>query len=57
MNPSPPFGARTGGSPRFAAGAGARRNDSQDHLLLDAELGEEGCAQPPLPPYGHYPSG
>lgn len=51
MNPSPPFGARTAGSPRgAAAGAGARRNESQDYLLLDSELGEDGCAQPPLPP-------
>jgi hypothetical protein len=38
------------------AGAGARRNESQDYLLLDAELGDDGGAPFPLPPYGYYPS-
>ncbi|XP_045433618.1 short transient receptor potential channel 6 isoform X3 [Pipistrellus kuhlii] len=55
MDPSPPFGARTAGSPRVVARAGARRNESQDYLLLDAEPGEDGCAQPSLPPCV-YPS-
>uniref|UniRef100_A0A3Q2HXJ9 Transient receptor potential cation channel subfamily C member 6 n=1 Tax=Equus caballus TaxID=9796 RepID=A0A3Q2HXJ9_HORSE len=56
MNQSPAFGPRRGGSPRVAAGAGARRNESQDYLLMDSELGDDGCPQPPLPPYGYYPS-
>lgn len=37
------------------AGAGARRNESQDYLLMDPELGDGGCSQSPLPPYGYYP--
>lgn len=56
MSQSPAFGARRGGSPRVAAGAGARRNESQDYLLMDSELGDDGCWQPALPPYGYYPS-
>uniref|UniRef100_A0A8C5VPM9 Transient receptor potential cation channel subfamily C member 6 n=1 Tax=Microcebus murinus TaxID=30608 RepID=A0A8C5VPM9_MICMU len=56
MNQSPAFGPRRGGSPRAAARAGARRNESQDYLLMDAELGDDGCPQPQLPPYGYYPS-
>uniref|UniRef100_A0A8C4LUW2 Transient receptor potential cation channel subfamily C member 6 n=1 Tax=Equus asinus TaxID=9793 RepID=A0A8C4LUW2_EQUAS len=56
MNQSPAFGPRRGGSPRVPAGAGARRNESQDYLLMDSELGDDGCPQPPLPPYGYYPS-
>ncbi|XP_044785732.2 short transient receptor potential channel 6 isoform X6 [Bubalus bubalis] len=54
MNQSPAaFGPRRGGSPAVAAGAGARRNESQDYLLMDSELGDD--AQPPLPAYGYYP--
>nr|KAF6439387.1 transient receptor potential cation channel subfamily C member 6 [Molossus molossus] len=56
MSQSPAFGAQMGGSPRVAAGAGARRNESQDYLLMDSELGDDGCWQPGLPPYGYYPS-
>uniref|UniRef100_A0A8D2BY98 Transient receptor potential cation channel subfamily C member 6 n=1 Tax=Sus scrofa TaxID=9823 RepID=A0A8D2BY98_PIG len=56
MNQSPAFGPRRGGSPRVAAGAGARRNESQDYLLMDSELGDDGYPQPPLLPYGYYPS-
>ncbi|XP_069325128.1 short transient receptor potential channel 6 isoform X2 [Eulemur rufifrons] len=56
MNQSPAFGPRRGGSPRAAARAGARRNESQDYLLMDSELGDDGCPQPQLPPYGYYPS-
>lgn len=49
MNQSPGFGAR-----RCAAGAaGARRNESQDYLLMDAELGDHGG--PALSAYGYYP--
>ncbi|XP_045674014.1 short transient receptor potential channel 6 isoform X2 [Phyllostomus hastatus] len=55
MNQSPAFGPRRGSSPRVLAGAGARRNESQDYLLMDPELGDEGCSQSPLPPYGYYP--
>lgn len=55
MNQSPAFGPRTGGSSRVGAGAGARRNESQDYLLMDPELGADGCRQPPLPLYGYYP--
>ncbi|KAM5317957.1 short transient receptor potential channel 6 isoform 2-T2 [Glossophaga mutica] len=55
MNQSPGFGPRRGGSPQVRAGAGARRNESQDYLLMDPELGDEGCSQSPLPPYGYYP--
>uniref|UniRef100_A0A8C6E5W1 Transient receptor potential cation channel subfamily C member 6 n=1 Tax=Moschus moschiferus TaxID=68415 RepID=A0A8C6E5W1_MOSMO len=51
MNQSPAaFGPRRGGSP---AVAGARRNESQDYLLMDSELGDD--AQPQLPAYGYYP--
>uniref|UniRef100_A0AC11CCP3 Transient receptor potential cation channel subfamily C member 6 n=1 Tax=Ovis aries TaxID=9940 RepID=A0AC11CCP3_SHEEP len=54
MNQSPAaFGPRRAGSPALAAGAGARRNESQDYLLMDSELGDD--AQPPLPAYGYYP--
>ena len=54
MNQSPAaFGPRRGASPAVAAGAGARRNESQDYLLMDSELGDD--AQPPLPAYGYYP--
>uniref|UniRef100_A0A8C9DJJ8 Transient receptor potential cation channel subfamily C member 6 n=1 Tax=Prolemur simus TaxID=1328070 RepID=A0A8C9DJJ8_PROSS len=56
MSQSPAFGPRRGGSPRAAARAGARRNESQDYLLMDSELGDDGCPQPQLPPYGYYPS-
>uniref|UniRef100_A0A8C3VL40 Transient receptor potential cation channel subfamily C member 6 n=1 Tax=Catagonus wagneri TaxID=51154 RepID=A0A8C3VL40_9CETA len=56
MNQSAAFGPRRGGSPRVAAGAGARRNESQDYLLMDSELGDDGCPQHPLPPYAYYPS-
>uniref|UniRef100_A0A8C0WFE7 Transient receptor ion channel domain-containing protein n=1 Tax=Castor canadensis TaxID=51338 RepID=A0A8C0WFE7_CASCN len=56
MSQSPAFGPRRGGSPGAVAGAGARRNESQDYLLLDAELGDDGGAPFPLPPYGYYPS-
>uniref|UniRef100_A0A8C7EWC5 Transient receptor potential cation channel subfamily C member 6 n=1 Tax=Neovison vison TaxID=452646 RepID=A0A8C7EWC5_NEOVI len=51
MNQSPVFAPRRGGSPRRAAGAGARRNESQDYLLLDSEPGDDGCPQPPRPAY------
>lgn len=54
MNQSPAaFGPRRAGSPALAAGAGARRNESQDYLLMDSELGDD--AQPALPAYGYYP--
>ncbi|XP_036881531.1 short transient receptor potential channel 6 isoform X2 [Manis javanica] len=55
MSQSPAFGPRRGGSPRGAAGARARRNESQDYLLMDSELGDDGCPQPPGPAYGYYP--
>ncbi|KAG3286414.1 transient receptor potential cation channel subfamily C member 6, transcript variant X1 [Ictidomys tridecemlineatus] len=55
MNQNPAFVPRRGGSPSAAAGAGARRNESQDYLLMDSELGEDDCLQLPLPPYGYYP--
>lgn len=55
MSQSPEFLTRRGGSPLAAPGAGARRNESQDYLLMD-ELGDDGCPQLPLPPYGYYPS-
>ncbi|XP_039737905.1 short transient receptor potential channel 6 isoform X4 [Pteropus medius] len=55
MNQSPAFGPRRGGSPRVVAGAGARRNESQDYLLMDSELGDDCCPQPPPPLYGYYP--
>ncbi|XP_055471433.1 short transient receptor potential channel 6 [Psammomys obesus] len=55
MSQSPGFVTRRGGSPLAAPGAGARRNESQDYLLMD-ELGDDGCPQLPLPPYGYYPS-
>uniref|UniRef100_A0A669P304 Transient receptor potential cation channel subfamily C member 6 n=1 Tax=Phasianus colchicus TaxID=9054 RepID=A0A669P304_PHACC len=47
MSQTQPYGPRNGGSPA----AGARRNDSQDYLLLDAEPSEESA----LPPYAFYP--
>lgn len=56
MSQSPAFGARQGCSSPVAAGAGARRNDSQDYLLMDSEPGDDGGWQPALPPYGYYPS-
>uniref|UniRef100_A0A8C5YTW3 Transient receptor potential cation channel subfamily C member 6 n=1 Tax=Marmota marmota marmota TaxID=9994 RepID=A0A8C5YTW3_MARMA len=55
MNQNPAFVPRRGGSPSAAAGAGARRNESQDYLLMDSELGDDDCPQLPLPPYGYYP--
>ncbi|XP_036758706.2 short transient receptor potential channel 6 isoform X3 [Manis pentadactyla] len=55
MSQSPAFGPRRGSSPRGAAGARARRNESQDYLLMDSELGDDGCPQPPGPAYGYYP--
>uniref|UniRef100_A0A2I3SQM6 Transient receptor potential cation channel subfamily C member 6 n=1 Tax=Pan troglodytes TaxID=9598 RepID=A0A2I3SQM6_PANTR len=55
MSQSPAFGPRRGSSPRGAVGAAARRNESQDYLLMDSELGEDGCPQAPLPCYGYYP--
>ncbi|XP_048790319.1 short transient receptor potential channel 6 isoform X2 [Lagopus muta] len=47
MSQTQPYGPRNGGSPA----AGARRNDSQDYLLLDAEPSEDSA----LPPYAFYP--
>ncbi|XP_066227291.1 short transient receptor potential channel 6 isoform X3 [Saccopteryx leptura] len=55
MSQSPAFGPRRGGSLRVVAGAGAWRNESQDYLLMDSELRDDGCPQNPLPPYGYYP--
>lgn len=55
MNQSSAFGPRRGGSSRVPAGAGAPRNESQDYLLIDSEMGDDGCPQPPLPLYGYYP--
>ncbi|KAM9079245.1 short transient receptor potential channel 6 isoform 1-T1 [Megaptera novaeangliae] len=55
MNQSSAFGPGRGGSPGVATPARARRNESQDYLLMDSELGDDGCPQPPLPPYGYYP--
>ncbi|XP_057409737.1 short transient receptor potential channel 6 isoform X2 [Balaenoptera acutorostrata] len=55
MNQSSAFGPGRGGSPGVATPARARRNESQDYLLMDSELGDNGCPQPPLPPYGYYP--
>lgn len=55
MNQSPAFGPRRGGSSRVPAGARAPLNESQDYLLVDSEMGDDGCPQPPLPPYGYYP--
>uniref|UniRef100_A0A8I3MK71 Transient receptor potential cation channel subfamily C member 6 n=1 Tax=Canis lupus familiaris TaxID=9615 RepID=A0A8I3MK71_CANLF len=55
MNQGRGFAPGRGGSPRRAAGAGARRNQSQDYLLLDSELGDDGGPQPPRPAYGYYP--
>lgn len=46
MSQTQPYGPRNGGSPA----AGARRNDSQDYLLLDAEPSEDSA----LPPYAFY---
>uniref|UniRef100_A0A663EK95 Transient receptor potential cation channel subfamily C member 6 n=1 Tax=Aquila chrysaetos chrysaetos TaxID=223781 RepID=A0A663EK95_AQUCH len=47
MSQAQPYAPRKSSSPA----AGARRNDSQDYLLLDAEPCEEGA----LPPYAFYP--
>ncbi|XP_032298080.1 short transient receptor potential channel 6 isoform X2 [Coturnix japonica] len=47
MSQTQPYGPRNGGSPA----AGARRNDSQDYLLLDAEPSDDSA----LPPYAFYP--
>uniref|UniRef100_UPI0030F3B0C0 short transient receptor potential channel 6 isoform 5 n=1 Tax=Mus musculus TaxID=10090 RepID=UPI0030F3B0C0 len=55
MSQSPRFVTRRGGSLKAAPGAGTRRNESQDYLLMD-ELGDDGYPQLPLPPYGYYPS-
>lgn len=55
MDQSPAFGPRSGGPPQVVAGAGARRNESQDYLLMDSELGDDGCPQPPPPLYRYYP--
>lgn len=55
MSQSPGFVTRRGGSPKAAPGAGARRNESQDYLLMD-ELGDDGYPQLQQPPYGYYPS-
>lgn len=55
MNQSPAFGPRRSGSPPVVAAAGARRNESQDYLLMDSELGDDGCPQPPPPLYRYYP--
>ncbi|XP_022417764.1 short transient receptor potential channel 6 isoform X3 [Monodon monoceros] len=55
MNQSPAFGPGRGGSPGVATRARARRNESQDYLLMDSEVGDDGWPQPPLPPYGYYP--
>lgn len=55
MTQSPAFGARRDGPARLAAAAGARRNESQDYLLLDSDLGDDGCPQPAPPLCGYYP--
>ncbi|XP_017401411.1 short transient receptor potential channel 6 [Cebus imitator] len=55
MSQSPEFGPRRGSSPRGTVGAGARRNESQDYLLMDSELGEDGCPHAQLSSYGYYP--
>nr|XP_030739562.1 short transient receptor potential channel 6 isoform X2 [Globicephala melas] len=55
MNQSSAFGPGRGGSPGVATRARARRNESQDYLLMDSEVGDDGWPQPPLPPYGYYP--
>uniref|UniRef100_A0A8C9CBD9 Transient receptor potential cation channel subfamily C member 6 n=1 Tax=Phocoena sinus TaxID=42100 RepID=A0A8C9CBD9_PHOSS len=55
MNQSPAFGPGRGGSPGVATRARARRNESQDYLLMDSEVGDDGWPQPSLPPYGYYP--
>uniref|UniRef100_A0A8C5ICE2 Transient receptor potential cation channel subfamily C member 6 n=1 Tax=Junco hyemalis TaxID=40217 RepID=A0A8C5ICE2_JUNHY len=47
MSQAQPYAPRKGSSPA----PGARRNDSQDYLLLDAEL----CEESALPPYAFYP--
>uniref|UniRef100_A0A8B9FJB2 Transient receptor potential cation channel subfamily C member 6 n=1 Tax=Amazona collaria TaxID=241587 RepID=A0A8B9FJB2_9PSIT len=47
MSQAQPYAPRKSSSP----GAGARRNDSQDYLLLDAEP----CEESALPPYAFYP--
>lgn len=47
MSQAQPYAPRKGSSPA----PGTRRNDSQDYLLLDAEL----CEESALPPYAFYP--
>uniref|UniRef100_A0A8D0FXY3 Transient receptor potential cation channel subfamily C member 6 n=1 Tax=Strix occidentalis caurina TaxID=311401 RepID=A0A8D0FXY3_STROC len=47
MSQAQPYAPRKSSSPA----AGARRNDSQDYLLLDAEP----CEESALPPYAFYP--
>ncbi|XP_044522182.1 short transient receptor potential channel 6 [Gracilinanus agilis] len=53
MNQGSPYGPRRVCTP----GTGARRNESQDYLLIDSELCEDNSLQQPtaLPPYGYYP--
>ncbi|XP_047734760.1 short transient receptor potential channel 6 isoform X2 [Prionailurus viverrinus] len=57
MNQSPAFAPRRAGSPRRAAGVGARRQESRDYLLLDAGPGDGGGAQPPRPEPGYHRCG
>ncbi|XP_042814286.1 short transient receptor potential channel 6 isoform X3 [Panthera tigris] len=57
MNRSPAFAPRRAGSPRRAAGVGARRQESRDYLLLDAGPGDGGGAQPPRPEPGYHRCG
>ncbi|XP_026907740.2 short transient receptor potential channel 6 isoform X3 [Acinonyx jubatus] len=57
MNRSPAFAPRRAGSPRRAAGVGARRQESRDYLLLDAGPGDGGEAQPPRPEPGYHRCG
>ncbi|XP_053756573.1 short transient receptor potential channel 6 isoform X4 [Panthera pardus] len=57
MNRSPAFAPRRAGSPRRAAGVGARRQESRDYLLLDAGPGDGGGAQPPRPEPGYHHCG
>ncbi|XP_043851591.1 short transient receptor potential channel 6 isoform X2 [Dromiciops gliroides] len=53
MSQNSPYGPRRVCTP----GTGARRNESQDYLLIDSELCEDNSLQQPsaLPPYGYYP--